>query len=147
LKADEIGRDESEDRDYGLRILDCGEESMNPEDMKARTRAFALRIIRLAESLPNTPTAKVIQNQMLRCGTSVGANYRAACRAKSRADFISKMGTVEEEADETIYWMELLIDADIQKRPRIGALLDEATEILSIVVSSIKTARSQKGMS
>jgi four helix bundle protein len=114
---------------------------MKSEEMKARTRAFALRVIRLAESLPNTPTAKVIRNQMLRCGPSVGANYRAACRAKSRPDFVSKMGTVEEEADETIYWMELLIDAEIVKRARIADLLDEADQILSIVISSIKTAK------
>jgi len=122
-------------------ILDCEKESMNPEDLKARTRAFALRIIRLAESLPDTPTAKVIRNQMLRCGSSVGANYRAACRAKSKPDFVSKMRTVEEEADETIYWMELLIDAEIVKRARIADLLDEADQILSIVISSIKTAK------
>jgi four helix bundle protein len=114
---------------------------MDPEDLKARTRAFGLRIIRLAESLPDTPTARVIRNQMLRCGPSVGANYRAACRAKSKPDFVSKMGTVEEEADETIYWMELLIDAEIVKRPRISDLLDEADQILSIVISSIKTAK------
>lgn len=114
---------------------------MNPEDMKARTRAFALRIIRLAESLPNTPTARVIRDQMLRCGPSVGANYRAACRAKSKPDFVSKMGTVEEEADESIYWMELLIDANIVKRPKIADLLNEADQILSIVISSIKTAK------
>jgi len=114
---------------------------MNPDDMKRRTRAFALRIIRLAESLPNTPTAKVIKSQMLRCGPSVGANYRAACRAKSKPDFVSKMGTVEEEADESIYWMELLIDAEIVKRSRIADLLDEADQILAIVISSIKTAR------
>ena len=114
---------------------------MKSEEMKARTRAFGLRVIRLAESLPNTPTAKVIRNQMLRCGPSVGANYRAACRAKSRPDFVSKMGTVEEEADETIYWMELLIDAEIVKRARIADLLDEADQILSIVISSIKTAK------
>jgi four helix bundle protein len=114
---------------------------MKSEEMKARTRAFALRVIRLAESLPNTPTAKVIRDQMLRCGPSVGANYRAARRAKSRPDFVSKMGTVEEEADETIYWMELLIDAEIVKRARIADLLDEADQILSIVISSIKTAK------
>ncbi|MEP6911372.1 MAG: four helix bundle protein [bacterium] len=114
---------------------------MNPEDMKARTRAFALGIIRLAESLPNTPTAKVIRNQMLRCGPSVGVNYRAACRAKSKPDFVSNMGTVEEEADETIYWMELLIDGEIVKRSRIADLLDEADQILSIVITSIKTVR------
>ena len=114
---------------------------MNQEELKARTRAFSLRIIRLAESLPDTPIAKVVRNQLIRCGTSVGANYRAACRAKSKADFVSKMGIVEEETDETIYWMELLVDADIVKRPRIADLLDEADQILSIVISSIKTAK------
>ena len=120
---------------------------MNSEEMKTRTRAFALRVIRLAESLPFTSTANVIRNQILRCGTSVGANYRAACRAKSKPDFVSKMGTVEEEADETIYWMELLIDADIVKRTRIADLLDEADQILSIVVSSIKTAKAPRRVS
>ena len=118
---------------------------MNPDEMKARTRAFALRVIRLAESLPKTPTANVIRNQMLRCGPSVGASYRAACRAKSKPDFIAKMGIVEEEADETMYWIELLIDAGIVKRSRVSSLLDEADEILSITVSSIKTARGLKG--
>jgi four helix bundle protein len=80
---------------------------------------------------------------MIRCGSSVGANYRAACRAKSRADFVSKMGTVEEEADETIYWMELLIDTGIVKPKRIADLMSEADEILAIVVASIKTAKRQ----
>ena len=114
---------------------------MNSEEMKARTREFGLRVIRLAESLPNTPTASVVRNQIIRCGTSVGANYRAACRAKSRRDFVAKMGIVEEEADETIYWMELLVDADIVRRPGIAGLMDEANQILSIVISSIKTAK------
>jgi four helix bundle protein len=114
---------------------------MNADDMKERTRAFALCVIRLAESLPNTPTANVIRNQMVRCGTSVGANYRAACRARSRPDFIAKMGIVEEEADESSYWIELLIDAGIVKRERVVDLLQEGDEIVSIVVSSIKTAR------
>lgn len=122
-----------------MRISDCA--VMNPKDFKARTRAFALRIIRLAESLPNTPTANVIRNQMLRCGSSVGANYRAACRAKSKRDFAAKMGIVEEEADETVYWIELLIDAGIVKLARVAELLKEADEILSITVSSIKTAK------
>jgi four helix bundle protein len=102
-----------------MRILDCGGESMNQEELKARTRSFALRIIRVAESLPETPTARVIRNQMIRCGSSVGANYRTACRARSKADFVSKMGIVEEEADETIYWIELLVDAGIVKKVRI----------------------------
>ena len=117
---------------------------MNSDDFKKRTKAFALRIIRLAESLPDTPTGRVIRNQLLRCGPSVGANYRAACRAKSKPDFIAKMGIVEEEADETIYWMEVLIEADIMKPGRIARLLNEANEILSIVVTSIKTARGFK---
>ncbi len=116
---------------------------MDPDELRTRTRAFALRVIRLAESLPDTPTARVIRNQMLRCGSSVGANYRAACRAKSKPDFVSKMGTVEEEADETIYWMELLIDTGIVKRNRVADLMSEADQILSIVIASIKTAKYQ----
>ena len=114
---------------------------MDPHELRVRTRQFALRIFRLAESLPETPTARVIRNQMLRSGSSVGANYRAACRAKSKPDFISKLGTVEEETDETIYWIELLIDTGIVKPNRIADLLDEADQILSIVIASIKTAR------
>ncbi|HUS10679.1 MAG TPA: four helix bundle protein [Pyrinomonadaceae bacterium] len=114
---------------------------MNADDMKKIKLAFALRVNRLAESLPNTPTARVIRNQMVRCGTSVGANYRAACRAKSRPDFIAKLGIVEEEADESNYWIELLIDAGIVKRERVADLLQESNEIVSIVVSSIKTGR------
>jgi four helix bundle protein len=121
--------------DFGLRV------TMNPEEMKARTRAFALRIIQLAESLPETSTAKVIRNQLLRCGSSVGANYRAACRARSKPDFAAKMGIVEEEADETVYWIELLIDADIVQLTRVKDLLKEADEIIAITVSSIKSAK------
>ena len=114
---------------------------MNPDEFKTRTRQFAVRVFRLAESLPETPTARVIRNQILRCGSSVGANYRAACRAKSKPDFVSKLGTVEEEADETIYWMELLIDTGIVKPRRLAGLRDEANQILSIVIASIKTAK------
>jgi four helix bundle protein len=91
--------------------------------------------------LPSSPTAHVIRNQILRCGTSVGANYRAACKGKSKPDFVSRMGIVEEEADETIYWIELLIEAGIIERVRVADLLDEADQILSITVASIKTAR------
>lgn len=120
------------------------EKGMESDELKKRTRAFALRIIRLAESLPDTSTARIIRNQMLRCGSSVGANYRAACRAKSKPDFISKMGIVEEEADETVYWMELLIDAEIMKPSRIADLIDEANQITRIVVASINTARGYK---
>ncbi len=121
-----------------MRIEEC---PMNADDMRKRTRLFALRVIRLAESLPNTPAANAIRNQMLRSGTSVGANYRAACRVRSRRDFVAKMGIVEEEADETCYWIELLIDAGLLNRQRVADLLQESDEILSIVISSIKTAR------
>jgi four helix bundle protein len=92
---------------------------MNADELRQRTRAFALRIIRLVEALPQTRSAEVIGKQLLRCGTSVGANYRASCRAKSQADFVAKMGIVEEEADESIYWMELLVESDLVKRERI----------------------------
>ena len=117
---------------------------MTAEEMKTRTKKFALRVIRLVESLPKTRTGDVIGRQLLRSGTSVGSNYRAACRAKSQADFISKMGIVEEEADESIYWMELLIEAEIVKAAKLEPLMAEADEILAITVSSIKTARSRK---
>jgi four helix bundle protein len=117
---------------------------MNTDEMKERTRAFALRIIHLVEALPRTRTADVIGKQLLRCGTSVGANYRASCRARSQADFVAKMGIVEEEANETIYWIELLVESDLIKKERVVNLLDEANQIVAIVVSSIRTARGNK---
>lgn len=124
---------------FGLWNADVGK--MNANELKKRTKAFALQIIRLVEELPRGRTADVIGKQLLRCGTSVGANYRASCRAKSRADFISKMGTVEEEVDEAMYWMELLIESGIVESTKLGPLMKEADEILAITVSSIKTAR------
>jgi four helix bundle protein len=117
---------------------------MEPKDLKQRTKEFALRIIELVESLPRGKITDVIGKQLLRSGTSVGANYRSACRAKSTADFISKMGTVEEEADESIYWMELLIESGLISKDEVDGLLDEADQIVAIIVSSIKTARRRK---
>jgi four helix bundle protein len=117
---------------------------MTQDEMKARTKKFALRVIRLVESLPDTKTANVIGNQLLRSGTSVGANYRAACRAKSTADFISKLSIVEEENDESIYWMELLIESETVRENLLQNLMKEADEILSIVVSSIKTSKENR---
>ena len=114
---------------------------MDKEEMKRRTKQFALRVIRLVESLPNGRTAEVIGRQLLRSGTSVGANYRAACRAKSTADFVAKMGTVEEEADESSYWMELLVEAEIVKADRLESLMKEADELLAITVASVNTAK------
>lgn len=115
---------------------------MTPDEIKKSTKAYELRIVRLAESLPNTRTANVIADQLLRCGTSVGANYRAACRGKSHPDFVAKMGIVEEETDESIYWIEMLVDCGLVKESLVQPLRAEGNEILSIVVSSIRTARS-----
>lgn len=110
-------------------------------DLKWRTKMFAIEVVHLVESLPRTVTAATLGKQLLRAGTSVGANYRAACRARSTADFIAKMGIVEEEADESIYWMELLFEAGILPQEKIDPLRDEAGELLAITVSSIRTAR------
>src|SRR5437762_6270726 len=117
---------------------------MKKQDFLKRTRAFGLRVIHLVERLSRTQTAQILGRQLLRAGTSVGANYRAAVRAKSRADFISKMGTVEEECDEAIYWMEMLIESGSVKPNLLEAVISEGDEILSIVVASIRTARRNK---
>ena len=117
---------------------------MKEYDLKERTKGFALQVIQLVERLPRRRAADIMGGQLLRAGTSVGANYRAACRAKPSADFISKMGIVEEEADESIYWMELLIEAGIVKSTDLESLMREANELLAIAVSSIKTARRNK---
>ncbi|MGD2109219.1 MAG: four helix bundle protein [Phycisphaerae bacterium] len=116
---------------------------MTPEDFKKRTKEFALRGIRLAEALPKSSTGFVIARQLLRCATSVGANYRSACRARSRADFVAEMRIVEEECDEAIYWMELLVETELVEPKLLEPLMGEAEEILSLVVSSIKTARAR----
>jgi four helix bundle protein len=116
---------------------------MTPEQLKERTKKFGLRVIRLVESLPVSQTASVIGKQLLRCATSVGANYRSACRARSKADFIAKMGIVEEETDESIFWMEMLIEAGIIKKGQIVELIAEADELTAIAVASRKTARAK----
>ena len=117
---------------------------MNEAQFKARTKALAVRIIRLVEALPTTRTGDVIGKQLLRSGTSVGANYRAACRARSTADMLSKLGIVEEEADESVYWMELLIEAGIVPQSRLGPLMSEMDEILAMIVASRKTLNRSK---
>ena len=114
---------------------------MNRQDFKKRTRQYALRVIRLVESLPDDRTSRILGDQLLRAGTSVGANYRSSIRAKSRADFISKMGTVEEECDESLFWMEVLVEAGKVPVERLSSLMQEGGEIVAIVVASIKTAR------
>jgi len=114
---------------------------MKNENLRVRTKQFALEIIRFCENLPNDETSKILRRQLLRSGTSVGANYRAACRAKSKLDFISKIGIVAEEADESGFWIELLQDAGKVQAKRADPLLQEANELVAISVSSINTAR------
>ncbi|HTY87882.1 MAG TPA: four helix bundle protein [Candidatus Acidoferrum sp.] len=117
---------------------------MNSEELKKRTKSFAIRVINLVDRLPESRATNAIAGRIVRSGTSVGANYRAACRAKSRADFISKLGNVEEECDETLYWMELLVASKKVKAPLVSGLMHEAGELLAITVSSINTARANK---
>jgi four helix bundle protein len=114
---------------------------MNPTELKARTKTFALRIIKLTRAIPkNDDAARVIAKQIVRSRTSVAANYRACCRARSQAEFIAKIGTVEEEADETALWLELLAESGIMPARKLWALLLEANELTAIMASSRKTA-------
>jgi four helix bundle protein len=110
-------------------------------DLKTRTKEFALQIIKLFRTLPRSEEARVIGKQILRSGTSVGANYRAACRSRSKAEFISKISIVLEEADETVYWLELLSHAEIASPLKLKELLREANELTSIFVSSLRTSK------
>jgi four helix bundle protein len=117
------------------------ESSVNENDLKKRTKQFGLQVIKLVESLPNGQTARTIGNQLLRSGMSVGANYRAACRGRSKADFIAKAGISLEEADECLYWMELLQEAGIVPAEKLKDILKEADELTAIFTASIKTAK------
>jgi four helix bundle protein len=114
---------------------------MRNQNLKDRTKKFALDVIKLVEALPSDRTSDVLGRQLLRSGTSVGANYRAACRAKSPADFVSKMGIVEEEADESTFWMEILVDSGKLPALKAQSLMQEGNELVGIAVSSINTAR------
>ncbi|HEY2102865.1 MAG TPA: four helix bundle protein [Chthoniobacterales bacterium] len=113
-------------------------------ELKQRTFEFGLRVVRLVQSLPKTASTTVLGRQLLRCGTSVGANYRAATRGRSRADFIAKLGIAEEECDETIYWIDMLTPLKLIRAQRTQDLRGEAEQLLAIMVSSIKTARRNK---
>lgn len=112
-----------------------------PRDFGERTFQFGIRCVRLVESLPRSMTAQTVGRQRLRAGTSVGANYRAAVRGRSRADFLSRIGIVEEECDEALYWIDVLVELGVTSGKRVEQLRDEANEIIAITVSSIKTAR------
>jgi four helix bundle protein len=122
-------------KDFGLG------KTMDEQLFKTRTKTLALRVIQFVEELPHNQTATVISRQLPRSATSIGANYRVACRGKSTADVISKLAIVEEEADESVYWLELLIEANIVPEDRVSELLKEANEILAMTVASIKTLR------
>ncbi|MFA5318142.1 MAG: four helix bundle protein [Patescibacteria group bacterium] len=116
---------------------------MNADELKLRTKKYALRIIKLVKALPNNTEGRVIGNQLIRCGTSVGANYRAVCRARSTAEFIAKFGIVLEEADESAFWLELIIDSKLLKEELVKSLLEETREIIAISVSSLNTAKNK----
>ncbi|MCC5628002.1 four helix bundle protein [Nostoc sphaeroides CHAB 2801] len=116
---------------------------MNEEDFKRRTKQLALRVIRLVEALPQSRTAEIIGKQLIRSATSVGANYRSACRGKSTADVIAKLSLVEEEADESLYWMELIVEVGLLPLEKVSNLMSENTEILAMTVASIKTLRNK----
>ncbi len=114
---------------------------MIKQELLLRTKAYALRVINVVQALPPTDVARILGKQRLRSGTSVGANYRAACRARSRADFLNKLKIVEEEGDESLYWMELMVAAGCLPQRRLATLLREGDEIVAIVVSALKTLR------
>ena len=114
---------------------------MTKDEMKARTKNYALRVIKAVQALPENRVANVLGSQLLRSGTSVGANYRAACRAKSTADFVNKLKIVEEEGDESLFWMELLVESGVTPQRKLGELMKEGDELVAIVVAAIKTTR------
>jgi four helix bundle protein len=114
------------------------------EGLRDRTKAFALRVIKLYASLPKTTMSDVFGKQLLRAGTSVAANFREASRARSNAEFIAKLGTVEQELDETMLWLEFLVEADIVPQQKLASLQGEAEELLKIIVATIKRSRTSK---
>lgn len=114
------------------------------DDLKLRTKQYALRIIKLVKALPNTIDGRTISNQLIRSGTSVGANYRAVCRARSNAEFIAKLGIVIEEADESAFWLEIIIESGLMKKELIEPLLQETNEIVAIMVTSSNSAKKHR---
>ena len=116
---------------------------MDEAELKRRTKLFGLRVFKLVDALPKNLQGRALGNQLVRSGTSVGANYRAACRARSKAEFISRLGVVEEEADESAYWMEMIIEAELIKESLVRPLLNEANEIVATKTRSRITAASR----
>src|SRR6476646_4341126 len=126
-----------------MRNSECG--MRNQSDLKKRTKAFALRILKLVDALPTTTARRALASQIVRSGTSVAANYRAACRARSTADFAAKMGIVEAEADETLFCLEFLEESELGPAAKLAAIKQEANELIAITIASIKTARRNRG--
>jgi len=117
---------------------------MDRDELKKRTKDFAHRCVKLAMALPDTPLGRHVRTQLIKCGTSVGANYRAACIAQSRASFTAKLNIVLEEADEGCFWLEFIIDEKLLQQSRVMPLLDEGKELTALFVSSTKTLRNDK---
>ncbi|MBS1796217.1 MAG: four helix bundle protein [Acidobacteria bacterium] len=117
---------------------------MTEKELLERTKQFALRVIKLVNALPDNATGRAIGNQLIRSGTSVAANYRAACRGRSKAEFIAKLGTVEEEADESCLWLELIIESELMPAGLVMSLLKEAKEITAIMAASKMSARKNR---
>ena len=113
---------------------------MDERELQRRTKQFALRVMKLVDALPKTSSARAVGSQLVRAGTSVAANYRAACKGRSKAEFISKLGTVEEEADESAFWMELLVEGNLMSDAKVRALRDEAVQLTAIMAASRMTA-------
>jgi len=114
---------------------------MNEQELKVRTKQFGLRVMKLVDALPKTTAGRALGNQLIRSGTSVGANYRAACRGRSKAEFIAKIGTVAEEADESAFWLELIMDGGLLKPDQVQPLHQEANELTAIFTASGRTAK------
>lgn len=120
---------------------------MSRDELKKRTKAFALRAIQVVGALPRKTSAEVLGKQLLRSATSVGANYRSACRGRSEAEFIAKLGIVIEEADESEYWMELIGESGLMKKPRVEPLCQAASELVAIFTASVRTSRNKPALS
>jgi four helix bundle protein len=137
-----IHRKQSQIPDFRFMIPDS--QKPNRESLKARTKQFGLRVMKLVDALPNTTSGRAIGNQLVRSGTSVGANYRSACRGRSDAEFVAKLGVVVEEADESGYWMELIIDGALLPAKQVSPLLKESEELVALFTASIRTTRTRK---
>jgi four helix bundle protein len=120
------------------------ERNLDPEELKRRTKTFAVRVVKMTEALPERRAADIIARQVIRSVTAVGANYRAACRARSHREFTAKIGVVEEEADETLYWLEILVETGLMDEARLKDLIREASGLTAIFTSSSHTARKNR---